>query len=571
MKSFFSFIKEFQIPKKGELQKSFKQLSKKQLVVFVISSVLALISTITILWKVNSHFTVEVPAKDGKITEGIIGMPTLVNPVLTVSNADKDITNLIYSGLTRKSKDGTIILDLAESYEFSKDKLTYTFKLKKGLTFHDGSKLTAKDVEFTIDKIKNPFIKSPYINKWENIEVEAEDDLTVIFYLDQIQPSFLENTTIGILPMKIWKDLNDTEFLLSKLNIESVGSGPYYIKSVSKNENGTPESYNLKRFKNFALGVPYIKYFEIVSYPNEQELIEALLSNKIDQAGSLSPKNAEKISKDGHKIYTAILPRNFGLFYNKNKNGIFEDKAVIKAFNIALNKQRIINDALLGYGITIDHPILRTLINTQDESTFSKEKAIEILEEAEWKLDEENKIRYKDKNPLSFSISTGDDPELTAVTKLIKYELETIGARVEIKNYETGTLKQIIRERNYEGLFFGQVINNEADLYAFWHSSQTEDPGLNIALYKSSKIDTILENAQKTLNFEDKIKKYKEFIQEFKKDTPVILIYAPQYLYATKSNLKNVLFETIIVPSDRFNSVYNWHINSDYVWKIFAN
>ena len=104
---------------------------------------------------------VNVPMDGGSITEGIVGTPRFINPVLAFSDADQDLVSLIYSGLMRKSINGTLIPDLAEKYEGSKDGLIYTFTLKNKIYFHDKKPITADDVIFTINKIKDPTIKSP--------------------------------------------------------------------------------------------------------------------------------------------------------------------------------------------------------------------------------------------------------------------------------------------------------------------------------------------------------------------------------------------------------------------------
>jgi peptide/nickel transport system substrate-binding protein len=109
--------------------------------------------------------------------------------------------------------------------------------------------------------------------------------------------------------------------------------------------------------------------------------------------------------------------------------------------------------------------------------------------------------------PLAFSITTGDTPELKDAALLIKEQLEKLGAQIEIKVYEPGPLNGLIRGREYEALFFGQIINHESDLFSFWHSSQKTDPGLNIAMYANKNIDSILEFAQKTLDRTSRINK----------------------------------------------------------------
>ncbi len=599
MHKFLTFIKEFNIPKKRELMEAVASFSRKELFIFITIIIIAIISTIIILNNINSQFMVSVPTNGGTLTEGIVGMPTLVNPVLALSDADKAMTSIVYSGLMRKLANGNFIPDLAKSYSVSKDRLTYTFILKKGARFQDGKEITADDVVFTIDKIKDPQIKSPRRNGWEGITVTKKNKLTVVFTLNRPYISFMDNIIIGILPLHIWKNVSIPEFSLSPLNIKALGSGPYKIESVIRNKNGFPQQYILKRFKDFTLGVPHIKYLKIVSFANENDLIKAMLSHSIDQAGGISPDNAEKLIKAGYIIHATTLPRTFGLFFNVKNNGILAEPNIISALDKAINREIIVDKVLDGYGTIIHNPIPEIMLpQNKIPAVYKTAHLIEaenILKNDGWSLGKDGilikggittkiqtkKVRGKivtkkikvDKGPVVkfiFSLSTGNTPELKHAAELIKSQLKMIGVQVNIKIYETGQLNQLIRSRNYESLFFGQVMNHESDLYSFWHSSQRSDPGLNIAMYNDKKIDTILESIQKTYNREDRIKEYKDFVSEFNKNLPALLVYSPKYLYATSQKLNNIYLDSLITSSDRFSSIYKWYANQERVWKIFS-
>ncbi len=598
MHKFLTFIKEFRIPKKRELVDAKASFSRNQFRIFIVSMVVALITLVIMVGKINATFMVDVPADGGSIREGIIGIPTLVNPVLALSDADKDLVSLVYSGLMRKMPDGSLIPDLAESYTVSPDGMTYTFALKKNVKFQDDMPVSAKDVIFTIDKIKDPLIKSPRKLGWDGVAVDMKDDYTVVFTLKQPYISFLDNTTLGILPMHIWKNISAPEFGLSTLNIKAIGSGPYQIDEVSKNSEGAPETYKLKRFTEFTLGVPHIKEISIVSYSNERDLVKALTSHSIDQASGISPENATEILTADYIVHTATLPRIFGVFFNSTNNKILSDSAVINAFDKTLDRQAIIDTVLGGYGSLAHNPIPETIISDGTNEKYKDaylEDARAILDKAGWvvgadgvrakggpttvtrtkkvgkkTVTETVKVLGGPITKLAFSLTTGDTPELKAAANIIKTQLENIGAQVEIKIYETGPLNQLIRARSYEAVFYGQMVNHESDLFSFWHSSQKLDPGLNIAMYSNKNVDIILESAQKTLDRESRIDKYKNLSQEFDKNIPALIIYSPKYLYATLPTLNNISLNTLTTSSDRFTSIYKWYADTDHVWKIFA-
>jgi len=580
MQKIILFIKDFKIYNKKELREALASFSKKQFAIFILAIFIISISTIIMLNKINQHFMVEVPVRGGTITEGIIGSPTLINPVIAISDADKDMVALIYSGLMRKDFNDELIPDLAESFSISDDGLNYTFTLKEDAIFHNGVEITADDIIFTIEKIKDPIIKSPKKQSWEGINVSKIDDRTVVFTLSQPYISFLNNTTIGILPSSLWKNVNVNEFNLSILNTKPIGSGPYKFKSFIKNKDGISEKYFLRRFNRFTLGKPSIKNLNIVFFANQRELVRALLNNTINQAGSINSEYIENFKNNKFIIYNETLPRMFGLFFNKDKNKIFADQIIVKTIDKSINKQEIIDRVLGGYGSIIDNPIPKKIIETNIDSVLYSNSTIDemnnTLDNAGW-LKGEDGIRIKggkNNEPiirLSFSLITGDTSELKLATTIIKDQLEKIGIEVDTnKIYETGQLNQLIRARDYEALFFGQVINNESDLYSFWHSSLRQDPGLNVGLYNNRKVDSILETIQKTFSKEERQILYENLLHEFKISIPAIFIYSPEYLYITSSSAKNLALTNITTPSDRFNLIYTWSARTSKVWKIFT-
>lgn len=582
-KKIFSLIYKLRskLPSKTEIKSVFSSFSKKEWRIFISLIIILFVSTIIILEKINTSFMVEIPIEGGSISEGIVGTPRFVNPVLALSDADQDLVALVYSGLMRKSSNNALIPDLAEKYEVSKDGLTYTFILKDKIYFQDGEPVTTDDIIFTINEVKDPIIKSPKKGNWDGVNVEKIDEKTIKFTLKQPYASFLENTTLGIMPKYLWEG---SPIELNEANINPIGSGPYEISSANKQSSGIINSYELAPFKKFILGKPYIKNITLRFYPNESDLISALENGGVGQASSITPENAKILKEKGYRVETSILPRVFGLFFNQNQAQIFTNKNIVKAIDLAIDKDRIVREILLGYGIIIDSPIPPDIIadqkpNEEDDLLYQEKfkKAEEILAKDSWVKNEDGFLRKtttvkkaKTTQNIEFSISTGNAPELAKSAELIKENLKALGIKVEIKTFETGNLNQsVIRPRNYDALLFGQIINNKSDLFAFWHSSQRKDPGLNIAMYTNTKVDKILEDAFITVDENSRNKKYAQFEDEIKKDTPAIFLYSPNFLYIVSKNLKGLSVDYITSTSNRFLSSYLWYIKTGSVWKIF--
>jgi len=535
------------------------------------------VTSLILLAHVNSTFNTPVPVSGGTLKEGIIGSPRFINPLLALSDADRDLVTLTYSGLMRADENGTLIPDLAESYTLSEDGKTYTFTLKDGLTFHDNVPLTTKDIAFTIARAQDPLLRSPKRVNWDGVTVSVIDDKTISFTLERPYAPFLENTTIGIVPKHVWESADSEEFPFSQFNTEPVGSGPYELVRTKRDASGIPQYYDLKPFKNYALGEPYISHIRIAFFSNEKDLLNAYYDNDIDQLHSINPQNADTLMKDGAIIKRTPLPRIFAVFFNQNESTLFASKSIRKALNTALDKEKIVQVVLGGYGVPLNSPIPPGLLDPHEQATISTsdqevrlKEAEDILREAGWKRDEETSILEKESRPLSFAISTSNTPELKAAAEMVAETWNTLGADVTVKVFDTSDLNQnVIRPRKFEALLFGEVIGRDMDFFAFWHSSQRNDPGLNVALYTNITVDALLEKARIEQDTEKRSDQYLSFKEEVMKDIPAVFLYVPEFIYVISSDIDHIAFGQPTIPSDRFASIYTWNINSKNVWNFF--
>ena len=172
---------------------------------------------------------------------------------------------------------------------------------------------------------------------------------------------------------------------------------------------------------------------------------------------------------------------------------------------------------------------------------------------------------------MSFTITTADIPELRHSAELVKSIWEKLGVKVSLKVYEIGDLDlNVIRPRQYDSLFFGEILGRTPDLFSFWHSGQRLDPGLNIAEYTNTTADKLLEETRGLIDREKRQVNYQKIQDTISQDTPAVFLYSPEFLYLVPEPVKNVKLPLINTPSDRFLSIYQWYINTDRVWKIFT-
>ncbi len=580
------FAKEWHFSFVTQLEKIVARFSRIEKIFFYGITAVFLASGLTLLYKVNANFLVEIPATGGALTEGVIGTPRFVNPLLAISDADRDLTALLYAGLLKATPEGNLVPDLAKNYTISDSGLVYTFTLKDKIFFHDGTPVSADDVVFTIQKAQDPALKSPKRANWDGIAVEKVDGKTVRLTLKQAYAPFLENATMGILPKHLWHNVSADEFAFSRGNIAPVGAGAFRIGEV-RTAGGTeaPTYFDLVPFTKYALGAPHLAHLVLRFYGNETALLSAYRNGEVESVNTIAPEEAKKLAARSVRIERSPLPRVFGIFFNQNQSSVLANKEVRTALARVLDKGSIVDGVLAGYGTVIDGPIPPGLVGnnidtTTDEwnattTTARKQSARKILEKAGWQWNTakgvmEKKMGKKDTVPLTFSLTTASTPELARAAEMIKSAWESVGAKVELKIFETGDLNQnVIRTRKYDALFFGEIVGRNPDLFAFWHSSQRNDPGLNIALYTNIKVDKLLEQARTTSDRETRNETYKKFEAEINKDIPTVFVYAPDFLYVLPHGLKGVKIGNVTTPSERFLNVNEWFIETEKVWRIF--
>lgn len=573
------FRRKFSISIIARVDEIISSLSLTGKLVFFVVAAIFMGSAFFMLANVSNAYLVAIPRQGGTLTEGAIGMPRFANPVLAVTDGDKDVAALVYSGLLRHLPGGSFVPDLAESYTVSPDGKIYTFTLRSDVFFHDGKPVTADDVEFTVHTIQNPAIKSGRFANWEGVSVEKTGDKEIRFTLRQPYAPFVENLTLGILPKHLWQNLGAEEFTFSSLNMKPIGSGPYQISAVEKSNDGAPRSVTLEPFARYPLGSPSISKIIIRFYPNEKGLVAAYRSGEIESMNSISPNAAADLESSGAYVVSSALPRVFGVFFNQTENPILAAKEVRQALNMSIDRQFIVDSVLAGFGKPLTEPVPSEFAVASTSSvprmTGMTDEANALLQKNGWVLNNygiREKKDAKGTTTLAFSISTSDAPELRQTAEILRDKWKQIGVDVTIKVFEGGNLNQnVIKPRKYDALLFGQVINRDLDLYAFWHSSQIADPGLNIALYGNKAADKFLEEMRITLDLDKRLQNYAAFANLVRSDMPAAFLYVPDFIYVVPKKISGLEFGHIAASSERFSNIFSWYINTDKIWKIFLS
>lgn len=377
------------LPSKSQWRQFFKVLTKKEKNIFLIFLFFFLSSSIFLL--INFYFqNTEVKAAiGGKYIEGILtenGGPRYINPIYAeTSDVNRDLVEMIFSGLMKYSPDGKIIPDLVkEDYKVLEEGIIYEFSLKENLFWHDSKPLTADDVIFTIEAIQNPEINSPLRVNWLGVEVEKISDSSFRFTLKNPSAVFLENCTVKIIPKHIWQDISSQNFPLATYNLAPVGSGPYKFKKIFQGKEGNIESLDLERNSEYFGKKPNISQISFQFFNNKEQLIAAANLGKIN-GFSIRPSKDISFKNNQFQQYSLSLPRYFAIFLNPQKLKLFSEEKIRQALNYGIDKEEIVQEVLGGRGEIIDSPILPEIYGFEkplEIYDFNPEKAKELLNKA---------------------------------------------------------------------------------------------------------------------------------------------------------------------------------------------
>lgn len=511
-----------------------------------------------------------VPKESGEYSEGIIGEPLYINPVLSATNdVDTDIEYLIFSRLFTYDNNGKLKPDLVDRYETSEDGKVHIIFLKQNILWEDGDKLTSEDVEFTFNIIQNPDYKSPLSLNLRGVEIQKVDEYQIKFITKNVYAPFLNNLTFGILPQHVWKDTTAAGFFLAEHNLKPVGSGPFKFSKLKKDKNGRVLNYQLDRNENYYSKKPYIKRVVFKFYSDEESLISAFNKKEILAISSISPSNKDRVEKA--ELHSIKLPRYYAVFFNQTKNKALANMNVRKALALATDKGKIIRDVFNNEANIVNGPLLEGMVGYNPSAkiyNFSIEEAKQVLENDGWKDVDNDGVREKENVRAEFTLVTTDMPEFSQTTGILQKNWQEIGVKANILSVGIGELQQnYIKPREYEAILFGEILGLNPDPYSFWHSSQKKDPGLNLAMYDNRDVDKALEQSRQTTNEEERINNYRLFQNIVAEEVPSVFLYSPNYLHPCNETVKNFQQKIIASPGYRFNDISEWYVGTRRVWK----
>ena len=513
------------------------------------------------------------PAQGGVYTEALIGYPQRMNPLLDSTNSvDRDVDKLIFSGLVKFDSRGIPAPDLAETIGISQDGILYNISLKPGLVWHDGEKLTTKDVLFTIELLRTGGVYIPEdIRKlWDSIEVYLLDDQHMQLKLPEAYAPFMDYLTFGVLPQHLFAGMDINEIAASAINLQPVGSGPYRFGELLM-EGSTVSGIRLLANEDYAGGRPYLQEIVFRYYPDASSAYQAYVQGAV-QGISEVPTDLlpQALANEDLRIYTGRLPRISLVLLNLNDPGVpfFKEIEVRKALMLGLNRQAIISQMFNGQAIVANSVILPGTWAYNEsiaEIGYDPQLAAETLKNAGYVIaGENNTTRAKEEVPLSFVLSYPDDDLHLGIAQLIANNWQALGVNVTLEGVPPDVfVAEKLEPRSYQAALVDLNLSRtpDPDPYPFWDLGQAEN-GQNYSQWNNRLASDTIEQARVTTDLGERTRLYHNFQAIFAEELPALPLYYPVYNYAVSEQILGVTMGPLFDTSDRLGTITTWYLTT---------
>lgn len=528
------------------------------------------------------------PAKPAEVTEptgtlvaGITEASGNFNPLYYSSSYDGHVVNLVFEGLLDRNFEGELEGEVAESWEFSEDQKSITFKMKKDKVFSDGTPLTANDVVFTYQVIADPSYTGRYgsyvkdmvgyddyfAKKTQEFKgVEAVDDYTVKFNFKEALRVNLENCGFPILPKNYYgKDFTiGNTASVEAITSQVIGSGPYLLKEfkekelilLERNPKWVGEGYMIKNV--------LMKFVDMTT-----DIVELTSGNVDLLPGVIEPEKIATARDAGFSL-NKYQRSGYGYINFNCEAGPTADVKVRQALYYAFNVEEFVNsyfkDTTTGEVLASVqyHPFSQVswaiddkIVSEMTAYKFDLEKAGKLLDEAGWVKGADG-MRAKDGKVLELKIAAMPDHDILA-TLIPMWERDWgqgLGIKLNVAYLEFNTILDYViynsdANVNEWSLFFLATSITTPDphtLYSEFHSSEIGSGKDNTARYRNAEVDKLFDEAKAIIDIEEAKPKYKEIAKILNQEAPKIPVYANTYFDLYNSKMTN--FKT--------SSLYDW-------------
>ena len=504
-------------------------------------------------------------AAGGMLSYGEYGRPTTLDPITSNDMIALRITELVFNGLVGIDRKQQIVPELAESWDVSPDSLVYTFRLRKGVTWHakageEARPFTADDVVFTYNIMMHPKTVTPLKVRYEFVaEVKKLDSHTVRFTLKRPIMNALPKFTFKIIP-----EFGPSNAAFLGRNDpfvqHPIGTGPYrYVQTAANGE------IVLEANPSYFKGKPKIGQFVARPFADQNIMNQALLYNNIDMTVLVNPRNVPEIQGDQRLRLQPYNALSYAFFGYNMRNPLLADARVRKALTMAINRGEMLKSFFNGQGTVISGPFApgSWAYNLDVKPlAYSPAEAQKLLADAGFSRGSDG-VLAKDGKRLALSLKVPIAQENEAVKRVVlafKNYTQQVGVQINVEFLEFQAWKDaVFAAHEFDIVFASWVFDDSSDISSLFHSAEIGAWRNNFGAYSNPEVDSLLVESKLTLDHEKRRTIYRKLHAMLAEENPYTFLWTLTNYAAYNGKVRAVE----IHPYKFFSYADNWYIGEE--------
>ena len=516
------------------------------------------------IWYTDSYST-DSFGEGGDYTEAVLGDIKSMNPLYASTNAERVLGKLLFANLVSPDASGHSKGDLAKSIHMNAEGTVWTVTLRDNMRWSDGEPITADDIIYTVDLIRDPSARTTVAIDFSRIKMKKKGEKVVEFTLPSSYIDFIDTLEFPILPKHVLGETSPSLVFESDFSMNPVGSGPFVLKSLQVNPTTSlaKKTVYLSRNENYFLSETKLKSFTLKTYEKRDDIVSDLNASAVTATAELSGESSKGLSGNIEMRKSLLNGGVFAYFNTRSDN--------VSAVELRQAIQKGIDMDAVRAGIDeaqyLDFPIIA---HQEDELEFPEPvkhnaaAAKELFSKLEYYYDKKGRLLKKDGSAATLNVVTQKRDNLTAAAERFVEELKKLGFEANLTVYDESAesadfFSAVVRPREFDILFYEVDLGVSADPFVYYSSTQATPGGWNFSNYSNGLVDDALLSAHTTTNRAVRKTKYEYFLRSWQNDVPAIAIYQSAMNYYHVPNVQ-IYSESVILTDalDRFVDVRYW-------------
>lgn len=490
-----------------------------------------------------------------KLVVGIAGDVDSFNPLFGESAIGKDIAHLMMLGLADLNDKSDFCGELAESWERSQDFLKLTYYLRNDIFWSDGVPITAEDVKFTYDLLRDTCVASP--NGWVTDfikQVKVIDSRTVVFEFTKAYPDQLFDTAGEIVPKHVLENVDRKLIRSHEFGRNPLASGPFKLKKWQRQQY-----LELIPNEHYFGDQPLLKRIIFKIIPDKTNMLIQLQTGEIDMMIGVEPDQVARLKEQNSEIN--IYPTSGRVYYYigyNQKKSFFTSANVRRALTMSIDRNKLIEASLQGYGKVCTGPVPPMIDWAYNknikEIPFDPDRAKKLLSDEGWIDSDDDGWLDKNGKTFEFILRTNTGNQIKSdLGIIVQDQLGKIGIKVSLEILEWTTFQKKLRDKKFDAYVGGWNTSFNVDLTPIFHSKSGEL--FNYIAYNEPQVDNLIEAGRTEMDRDAAAVIWKQLQQKVYQDQPYTFLFWIDKIAAVHSRFKNAT----PIPLSMFYGLEHWY------------